>query len=75
MEISASLSKPTAALTAVDFRGSLEPILVKATSYIAKGKAPSTVRAYGSDWRHFAVWCSRYGLRALPATPSTGLNN
>jgi len=44
---------------------------MKAASYIAAGKAPNTVRAYESDWRHFANWCVRHGLRALPASPST----
>jgi integrase len=41
--------------------------VVGATSHIAE----STVKAYARDWRHFAVWCSRNGLRALPATPFT----
>jgi site-specific recombinase XerD len=39
--------------------------------HIARDKASSTVRAYQSDWRHFAAWCSCSGFRALPATPFT----
>jgi hypothetical protein len=41
-------------LTIPALGGSLEEILMKAASYIAAGKAPNTVRAYESDWRHFA---------------------
>jgi site-specific recombinase XerD len=42
-----------------------------ARNYSAKGKAQNTVKAYARDWLDFASWCSRCGLRALPATPST----
>jgi site-specific recombinase XerD len=58
-------------LTYIDYGCSLESVSVATTSYIARGKAPHTVRAYAGDWRHFAAWCHRHGLRALPAAPST----
>ena len=37
--------------------------------YIARASAPSTVRAYKSDWRLFTEWCAQRGYRPLPATP------
>jgi integrase len=58
-------------LTYIDCRCSLELFDVATTSYIGRGRAPSTVRAYDDDWLHFAAWCHRHGLRALPAAPST----
>jgi site-specific recombinase XerD len=58
-------------LTAGYLSSSLKPIVMGAINYIAKGKAQSTVKAYARDWRDFASWCSRCGLRALPASPST----
>lgn len=39
--------------------------------YIHQAKAPATVRAYRSDWRHFVAWCSAHGVASLPATPET----
>ncbi|MHB1447429.1 MAG: site-specific integrase [Acidimicrobiales bacterium] len=39
--------------------------------YIEAAKAPSTVRAYGSDLRHFTSWCEARGLSAVPAEPET----
>lgn len=33
--------------------------------------ADTTRRAYRSDWRIFAAWCSARGLEPLPATPET----
>jgi site-specific recombinase XerD len=34
-------------------------------------KAPSTLRAYRSDWEHFVRWCQQHTLSALPATAET----
>jgi integrase len=34
-------------------------------------RAPNTLRAYRSDWRHFTRWCSDHVLAALPARPET----
>jgi integrase len=39
--------------------------------YIRAAKAPSTLRAYRADWRHFQDWCRQQGLPALPASPDT----
>ena len=39
--------------------------------YIRAAKAPSTLRAYRSDWEHFAAWCGQNDLCELPATPET----
>jgi site-specific recombinase XerD len=40
-------------------------------NYIRAAKAPATLRAYRSDWRHFADWCRGEGLCGLPAVPET----
>lgn len=39
--------------------------------YIRAAKAPATLRAYRSDWRHFSDWCRQKGLSPLPAAPQT----
>ena len=33
--------------------------------------APATLRAYKSDWTHFAAWCATAGLAPVPAAPAT----
>jgi integrase len=43
----------------------------RAREYIHHAKAPSTVRAYRSDWRHFCQWCVAHNLASLPAAPET----
>jgi len=43
----------------------------QAREFISQARAPNTVRAYGSDCRHFEAWCSEYELAALPASPRT----
>jgi integrase len=42
-----------------------------ARSFIAAAKAPSTLRAYRSDWNQFAAWCAGQALAFLPAEPDT----
>lgn len=37
---------------------------------IKKAKSNNTRRAYNSDWRQFAKWCSEKGLPALPTDPA-----
>jgi len=49
----------------------LERLAEEAQAYIQAAKAPSTLRAYRSDWRHFANWCKVNGLCSLPAVPRT----
>lgn len=50
---------------------SLESLVDAARSYIAASRAPATVRAYRSDWRHFTAWCAERRCEALPASPET----
>jgi site-specific recombinase XerD len=49
----------------------LQHLADAAQAYIQAAKAPATLRAYRSDWRHFADWCRGKGLSALPAQPHT----
>lgn len=42
-----------------------------AQQLVEAAKAPNTLRAYRSDWRHFTEWCAGQGLDALPAEPAT----
>ncbi len=41
----------------------------RARGYADAARAPSTVRGYGADWRHFSAWCARMRSPALPADP------
>jgi len=49
----------------------LEDLIQKANDLIRAAKAPSTRKAYQSDFRIFESWCTQHGLAALPATPQT----
>jgi len=49
----------------------LQDVVDAAREFMAQSKAPNTLRAYASDWRHYEAWCVGSGLRALPATPQT----
>ncbi len=51
---------------------SLKPLdqVASARRYVAAASAPATRKAYSSDWRQFAIWCSGRGVEALPATPA-----
>lgn len=49
----------------------LGPVLDQARLYAAAAKAPNTRRAYASDWRHFAAWCTQHHFQMLPAQPET----
>ena len=42
-----------------------------ARGLLALARAPSTQRAYNSDWRIFEAWCREADLPALPAHPAT----
>src|SRR5437763_14847639 len=42
-----------------------------ARGYERHAKAPRTLKAYQSDWRHFQDFCRGGGFQALPATPET----
>jgi integrase len=50
---------------------SLIPASAAARDYVRASKAPSTIRGYQSDWRHFSGWCNAHGTAALPAAPET----
>lgn len=43
----------------------------QARDYISQAKAPSTLRAYRSDWGHFTAWAVGHGRAFLPALPET----
>lgn len=49
----------------------LRPDFEKAQAYTAASKAPATLRAYASDWKHFSEWCETRGLPFLPASSQT----
>ena len=49
----------------------LDRLTAEAQAFIHAAKAPSTLRAYAADWRHFTSWCEGHRLSALPATPET----
>ena len=43
----------------------------QARAFLRASKAPSTLRAYSSDWAHFVAWCNGRGATSLPAGPET----
>lgn len=43
----------------------------QARAFLRASKAPSTLRAYRSDWAHFVAWCNGRGATYLPAGPET----
>jgi len=48
-----------------------DPLAEQARVYLRAAKAPSTLRAYRSDWEHFRQWCGHRGEQALPSVPET----
>jgi hypothetical protein len=50
---------------------SLEMAVEAAADFIAASKSTATRRAYASDWRDFASWCTAHGQTELPAAPAT----
>ena len=49
----------------------LEDLIQKANDLIRAPKAPSTRKAYQSDFRIFESWCAAHGLAFLPSAPQT----
>jgi site-specific recombinase XerD len=49
----------------------LEDLIQKANDLIRAAKAPSTRKAYQSDFRTYESWCTGHGLTSLPSTPET----
>ena len=43
----------------------------QARAFLRASKAASTLRAYRSDWQHFAAWCGSRNASSLPAVPET----
>ena len=43
----------------------------QAEQFVRAAKAPSTLRAYRSDWEHFQRWCQQHAVCPLPASPET----
>src|SRR4051794_40678799 len=52
-------------------RPAIEVLQHQAEAFVRAAKAPSTLRAYRSDWAHFTRWCDEHGVLALPATAET----
>ena len=68
------LSPFDAALVTADPADPMLPAILnakieRAAAYAKAARAPSTRRAYDSDWVIFTAWCAAHGLTALPATP------
>jgi integrase len=51
--------------------GHLETLADRARGYVEAASSANTRRAYASDWKHFAGWCRRQGLSAMPPSPQT----
>jgi integrase len=49
----------------------IESIIERAEEFARNARASNTSRAYASDLRDFAAFCSHHGLVAFPATPQT----
>lgn len=49
----------------------LHVLMDEANTYVSNAKAKNTVRSYQSDWRHFTLWCEKFGLPSLPTTEET----
>lgn len=43
----------------------------QARAFLLAAKASNTLRAYRSDWNHFALWCEEHGQASLPSVPET----
>ncbi len=48
-----------------------DSLVARARAYVLAAKAPSTLRAYRSDWQDFTAWCSLRAVPSLPAAPET----
>ena len=49
----------------------LEDLIQKANDLIRAAKAPSTRKAYQTDFRIYDSWCTDHGLTTLPSNPET----
>jgi site-specific recombinase XerD len=57
--------------TTQNLPAALGPDLAAAIDLARAEKAPSTRKAYGTDFRLFKAWCDGKGVSALPASPET----
>lgn len=48
---------------------SVKELTEKARLYAKSATAPSTMRAYKSDWHQFENWCKLHQLQSIPASP------
>ncbi|HEX3984740.1 MAG TPA: hypothetical protein VHX12_13675, partial [Acidisoma sp.] len=65
----AARSVPPAAMPRLTEAG--RAALAEAAALARKASAPATLRAYKSDWMHYAWWCARMGFVPVPAEPAT----
>jgi site-specific recombinase XerD len=57
--------------TTQNLPAALGPDLAAAIDLAKAEKAPSTRKAYGTDFRLFKAWCDGKGVSSLPASPET----
>jgi len=57
--------------TTQNLPAALGPDLAAAIDLARAEKAPSTRKAYGTDFRLFKAWCDSKGVSSLPASPET----
>ena len=62
--------EPAAEPTAISLQ-QRQAELAALDDYLNHQLAPSTARAYRSDWQQFQTWCQQRQLIALPAAPET----
>jgi site-specific recombinase XerD len=58
-------------ITSFHLSTGLEDLIQQANDLIRAAKAPSTRKAYQSDFRIFESWCANHGLASLPSAPQT----
>jgi hypothetical protein len=63
-----SMSIPGPVLAALTAAG--RAALDEAAALARQASAPATLRAYRSDWAHYAAWCERMGFVPVPAAPA-----
>jgi integrase len=59
-----------AALTEAVLTEAGRAALAEAAALARNANAPATLRAYRSDWAHYAGWCAAMGFVPVPAEPS-----
>lgn len=69
-----SLAKDTFRLRTNDVVNKNSKLTVKSKQRLSKTKSENTLRAYESDWKDFADWCTHNNVPALPAAPETLVN-